>query len=161
MLDLWNHSLKGGLRCIEGKCMHLSDFFNCRQVNDGKSFMWEGINFILVRMPHIMTGYHDIVSYGLLIHPRQNEENVVFISTDTQFHPQLITRIASTADHIFHDCETSKYKSMVHAHYKDLLTLPASIRKKMWLYHYQPNPDQNFKKDGFRGFVQKGQEFIF
>jgi hypothetical protein len=63
------------------------------------------------------------------------------------------------ADVVFHDCETYPFKSGVHAHYDDLVTLPKEQKAKMWLYHYGPDPKQNANKDGFCGFVQKGQTF--
>lgn len=47
----------------------------------------------------------------------------------------------------------------VHAHFDDLMTLPLSLKRKMWLSHYQPNPSQEPEKKGFMGFVVKGQEF--
>jgi hypothetical protein len=65
------------------------------------------------------------------------------------------------ADIIFHDCETASVKSGVHAHYTELLTLSETIRNKIWLYHYNPGALPDAKKDGFRGFVKKGQCFDF
>ncbi len=38
-------------------------------------------------------------------------------------------------------------------------TLPDTIKQKMWLCHYQPNPKQDSLKDNFLGFVSKGQIF--
>jgi ribonuclease BN (tRNA processing enzyme) len=83
----------------------------------------------------------------------------VFFTTDTQFCPNQITKFYNSASTIFHDCETAPYYSKVHAHYDDLKTLPPDVKKKMWLYHYQPNPKQDAKADGFLGFVTRGQEF--
>jgi hypothetical protein len=65
------------------------------------------------------------------------------------------------ADVIFHDCETSPFPTKIHAHYTELLILPAKIRNKMWLYHYQPGALPDAEKDGFRGFVKRGQTFEF
>lgn len=85
----------------------------------------------------------------------------IFFTTDTQFCPNQITKFYQSASLIFHDTETAPYYSKVHAHYDDLKTLPADVKKKMWLYHYQPKPTQDPKADGFLGFVQRGQEFDF
>ena len=82
----------------------------------------------------------------------------VFITTDTQFCPNQIMDFYKMADVIFHDCEATKFKSGVHAHYDELCTLPKEVKAKMWLYHYQTN-DRPADKDGFLGFVAKGQEF--
>ncbi len=155
MQEMWNCSLKGGLGCIEGKRMHLTDYFNCCPVPENGRFDWEGIRFSLVKMPHIMTGYRNLYSFGLLI----EEHGAAFITTDTQFDPALLGRIGKKAGIIFHDCETSPSKSIVHAHYDDLMTLPSALKRKIWLYHYQPCPTRCPKSDGFEGFVKKGQEF--
>ncbi|QTA87384.1 MBL fold metallo-hydrolase [Desulfonema magnum] len=158
MHDLWDFSLKGGLGCIEGKCMHLTDYFDCRPLAGNGFFHWEGIHFSLIKMPHVITGYKDIHSYGLLM---EEDGNVVFITTDTQFEPAIVSRVGQKADIIFHDCETTPFKTIVHTHYDDLCTLPLELRQKIWLYHYQPCPNRQAKADGFRGFVTKGQEFDF
>ena len=44
-------------------------------------------------------------------------------------------------------------------HYDDLRTLPYLTKGKMWLNHYQDNPQQVPTADGFAGFIQPGQEF--
>jgi ribonuclease BN (tRNA processing enzyme) len=159
MQTMWEHSLKGGLECVENKIMHLSDFFDCHPLAEDATFNWEGLQATLVKMPHVMTGCGGHYSYGLLL--REAAGPTVFISTDTQFQPDLITDIAQQAEVIFHDCETGAFNTPVHAHYNELRTLPTAIKQKMWLYHYQPEPDYNPEADGFKGFVVKGQEFEF
>ncbi|MDM8523454.1 MBL fold metallo-hydrolase [Desulfococcaceae bacterium HSG8] len=160
MHEMWNWSLKGGLGTIEGKCMHLTDYFDCRPMVGNGAFHWENIVFSLIKMPHIINGYRNIYSYGLLIQ-EVPEGPAVFITTDTQFEPGIVSQMGQKAAVIFHDCETNIFKSLVHAHYDDLRTLPPSLRRKIWLYHYQPHPDMKPGTDGFAGFVSKGQEFDF
>lgn len=155
---LWRDSLKGGLQCIQGRAMELEDYFECCPVADSGAFIWEGITFRLIKMPHIQSDQRDHDSYGLGI-TEPGEGVNVFFSSDTQFRPELIREIAAGADLIFHDCETSPFKTGVHAHYTELCTLPAEVKQKIWLYHYQPDPVYNPEADGFRGFVSKGQEF--
>ncbi len=161
MDDMWNHSLKGGLGRIEGKRMNLFDYFDCRPLSDGDSFLWEGIRFELVQMPHVIIDPKGHNSFGLLIKEVADEGPTVFITMDTQFQPALISRIGKKVAVIFHDCETTPFKSIIHTHYDDLCTLPMSLKKKMWLYHYQPDPPCKPETDGFKGFVAKGQEFDF
>ncbi len=165
MRGMWKCSLKGGLGCIEGKVMHLTDYFNCRPVASDGFFEWEGIRFILMKMPHVITGYKNFYSYGLLMEEirlqKTRNNSKVFFTTDTQFRPDLISKIAEKASVIFHDCETNPHKSAVHAHYDDLCSLPFSLRRKIWLYHYQPFPKVKPEDNGFKGFVVKGQEFDF
>ena len=156
---LWSNSLQGGLECIGNKCMELSDYFDCHPVAEGAHFDWQGLRFELVKMPHVTGGGCNMHSYGLLAGPADKKKSL-FISTDAQFQPGLLESIAARVSLIFHDCETSAVKSTVHAHYEQLLTLPASVRNKMWLYHYQRDAKYRPQQDGFLGFVVKGQEFV-
>ena len=156
MGDLWNRSLRGGLETLEGKIANLTDFFDCRPVRINSSFSWENIRFTPFQTVHVVSGMMIQHSYGLLIQEEGSDHRVLF-TTDTQFAPYQMRKLYDQADLIFHDCETAPFKSGVHAHYDDLSGLPAEIKGKMWLYHYQPNPPQNPKKDGFLGFVKKAQ----
>lgn len=159
MQDLWEQSLKGGLERLEGHMTHLTDYFDCHPLAENGTFNWERIQATLVKMPHVITGKINHYSYGLLL--RETTGPCIFISTDTPFRPNLIAEIAEKAEVIFHDCETSPFKTPVHAHYNELKTLPPTLKQKMWLYHYQPQPNYHPEVDGFKGFVAKGQEFEF
>jgi ribonuclease BN (tRNA processing enzyme) len=159
--QLWNNSLRGGLECLQTKCTTLADYFACHAVAEGEQFQWEGIRFTIVKMLHIVGIDCNHHSYGLFIDSGKPGNKLVFISTDAIFQPELLQEIAAKADLIFHDCETSPYKTGVHAHYDQLCTLPAAIREKIWLYHYQTSPNYLPLADGFQGFVVKGQEFSF
>ncbi|MFZ2960240.1 MAG: MBL fold metallo-hydrolase [Candidatus Ozemobacteraceae bacterium] len=156
--DLWNKSLRGGLETLEGKIANLTDYFECHPVRANSSFVWENIRFTPVQTVHVVSGMMIQHSYGLLIHEESGGPRV-FFSADTQFAPYQMRRIYETVDLIFHDCETAPFKSGVHAHYDDLKTLPAAVKAKMWLYHYQPKPTQDAAGDGFLGFACKAQEF--
>jgi ribonuclease BN (tRNA processing enzyme) len=155
--DLWNHSLKGGLASIEGRICTLDTFFTVKGVEMNDSFDFADVKFTPIQTVHIMNGYGIVPSYGLLFTAPSGKR--VFITTDTQFCPHQIANFYKDADIIFQDAETAKYKSGVHAHYDDLKTLPADVRKKMWLYHYQTGEKPNAEADGFAGFVKKGQVF--
>jgi len=163
MPELWEQCLRGGLESIQGKVVTLTEYFDCHPVQNNDSFMWEGINFTPIQSVHIMAGYYIKYSYGLMIKegydtPHEKSKRVFFTS-DTQFCPNQIKDFYSMADLIFQDCETAPYRSGVHAHYDDLKTLNAATKKKMCLYHYQPNPEQDAEADGFLGFAQAGQIF--
>jgi ribonuclease BN (tRNA processing enzyme) len=161
MLSLWNETLKGLINCIQGKSMHIDDYFICNPLKDGSSFVFDEIIFTLVRMPHVTCNERIKYSYGLLIGKVNSDKHTIFISTDSQFSPDIISLIAPKVDTIFHDCETTPFKTGVHAHYDELLTLPVAIRNKLWLYHYNPDPAYDPKAEGFKGFITKGQEFHF
>ena len=155
MQELWESSLRGGLESVEGKIMNLTDYFECITVNENSSFVWENYRFTPVQTIHVMSGYVFKHSYGLLI---DGPTKKTFITTDTQFAPYQLRAFYIQADQIFHDCETLPFKSHVHAHYDDLNTLDKDIKAKMRLYHYQ-TVRETWEKDGFAGFVTKGQEF--
>lgn len=149
---LWE-SLKGGMQSHEGVVMTLDTFFDVTTVQINNCFVWNGIHFCPIQTVHIMNGNGIIPSYGLLI------DDKTFFTTDTQFCPRQIESFYDASEIIFHDCETTPYKSGIHAHYDDLKTLPAETKAKMWLYHYNPNPPFDAVADGFKGFVKKGQSF--
>ncbi len=154
--ELWERTLSGGMRAIDQDIADLETFFSVHKVGKGKGFTWEGIQFELVRVIHVDTGLYVMPSYGLYF---DIEGVKIFVSTDTQLCLKQNRKFYEEADIIFHDCETSNTHTPVHAHYSELVTLPEHLRRKMWLYGYQPGLLPNAEKDGFRGFVQRGQEF--
>lgn len=155
---LWNNVLSGGLSSLQVEVATLDTYFDVNPVVENSSFSWSGIEFSLIQSLHIVSGFTIMPSYGLLFTVNGTK---VFISTDSQFYPHQVVDIYRIADIIFQDCETAAFKSRVHAHFEELVTLPPEIKKKMWLYHYNPGPLPDAKKGGFRGFVKKGQVFNF
>ncbi len=115
-------------------------------------------DFRLVQVIHYMDGFDFSYSYGLMFKVKDRN---YFITTDAQHAPNQIKDFYEMSDVIFQDCETlpKEYASGVHANYAELLELPDKTRAKMWLYHYQDGDKPDCVKAGFRGWVQKGQEF--
>jgi ribonuclease BN (tRNA processing enzyme) len=160
--NLWNHSLQGGLKSIQGRQMGLMDFFDIMSVRKNESFEWEGIGFRIVQTVHIMDGYAIVPSYGLLIDDPDSGKKI-FYTGDTQFNPNQIRDFYAMSDLIIQDCETAPFQSKVHAHYDELKTLPADIKRKMRLVHFQDNVRDDFvewnKKalaDGFFNLIGSG-----
>lgn len=156
--DLWERSLSGGMRSIEGDITTLDTFFQVKPVGQERYFSWQGVQFELISVPHIHNGYDLMPTYGLLFRLGQT---TIFLTTDTQFAPHTLEPFYRQADLIFHDCETSLFPTPVHAQYEQLVTLPPEIKAKMWLCGYQPGQKPDAKADGFLGFVQRGQRFNF
>jgi ribonuclease BN (tRNA processing enzyme) len=154
---LWSDTLKGGLASIQGKIVTLNDYFDVKPVSRNSSFIWEDVEFTLIRTIHIMDGFDFVPSYGLMFVLNGKK---VFLTTDAQHCPNQINDFYNMSDIIFQDCETSPFKSGVHAHYTELKTLPDDIKNKMWLYHFQFGELPDAKNDGFQGFVSMGQVFI-
>jgi ribonuclease BN (tRNA processing enzyme) len=156
--QVWQNTLSGGMRSLEGDIAELETFFEVHSVDKNGLFTWENITFQLIKVIHVDNGYFVMPSYGLFF---EVEGVKVFVTTDTQLCLKEIGEIYKQADIIFQDCETSCFPTPVHAHYNHLLTLPEAIKQKMWLYGYQPGPLPDAKKDGFCGFVKRGQVFEF
>ncbi|MGB6301320.1 MAG: MBL fold metallo-hydrolase [Rivularia sp. (in: cyanobacteria)] len=158
MGNLWNNSLSGGMKYIENKIVTLEEFFQPVKIDEDKVFSWENIKFNTIKLIHVNSGSVVIPSYGLFFEVNGIK---IFLTTDTQMNWDSLKKYYLQADIIFQDCETAKFPSGVHAHYQELLNIPLSIKNKMWLYHYHPGELPNAKKDGFCGFVERGQEFDF
>lgn len=166
----WEDVWKGGLESYQGKLLNLNDYFDVNPVRPNTSFWWEGIQFDIVQAIHIYNGYSLVPSYGLMIKPEKESTKTIFWTSDTQFCPAQLLDFYKASDFIIQDCETSDFKSGVHANFADLVTLPDEVKNKMVLVHYQDNVlDENgnilqewFDKEskagfGF-GFAVKGQD---
>ena len=167
--NLWTDTLRGGMSSHQGVVLTLDSFFDVSRIGRNGFFHFGRDKYTPIQMIHIMNGYEIVPSYGLMIeiggatvsHPQQSKYNKkVFITTDTTLSPHLM-EFYKQADVIFQDCETYDTPSGVHAHYNDLVGLPPIIKEKMWLYHYADGKRPDAEADGFKGFVYKGQEFIF
>lgn len=138
----------------------LDTYFDVVPLHDNKFFDYAGKSFEIVQTYHCMSGNVILPSFGIRF-KNIKTGGKIFITTDTQYVPHLLTDFLTDSELIFHDCETTPCKSNVHAHYTELKELPREIKNKMWLYHYSDGvlPDAN--ADGFAGFVKPRQEFDF
>jgi len=155
---LWEHGLSGAMRSIQQKRTTLETFFEVHPIGPNSTFEWAGTQFQPVQAIHVMDGFELMPCYGLVF---ETDKLRVYFTCDTQFAPNQIMDFYRDADIIFHDSETTKYMSGVHAHYSQLRTLPDEIRAKMWLYHYNEGSLPNAREDGFRGFLKRGQLLDF
>jgi len=150
LTPLWEETLKGGLYKAEFPYLNLDDYAEIirmeRQECDPTSYRecygieWEGFKLLAFQTKHTpggppprglakMSQYY-MWSSGLLV----NEE--LFISGDTQFDPALIVAFASEQNIvILHDCQFEG-KGLVHASVEELCSLPAEVKRRMYLYHY-------------------------
>lgn len=133
----------------------LEHFFITKSFDIKEGFAIGHTLFMPFKTLHCMDGHDFMESYGLEIFHKGNR---IVISGDTNFNPTL-KHIFLKADTIFVDCETGGYNSGVHPDYKDLLTYEPHLRGRMRLYHTNLNPQQDPIKDGFLGFVKKGEVF--
>lgn len=166
---LWKQSLKGGLHYSEDGHMKLSDYFDQikPELIAKKPFeMYEtnigSINLKIFRTRHITTKARNLrrsqISYGVLI------DNRILCSGDMQFQPDYISYFQShyPIETIIHDCDVSGYAEGVHASYRQLMTLDADTKAKMFLVHYNASAEKKIpENDGFLGFVKPGRWYIF
>jgi len=178
--DLWSDCLKGGLSTYQGAVLGLNDYFNVIVIPENGTHTLTSLknhykiwNITPVQTVHVMSGYKIMPSFGLMIDSTYTSDSSlrdnhykVYITADTQYRPYQIRDFYAQADLILEDCETSNFKSHVHAHYEDLNKLEIEFKNKMWLYHYNDQPwggadldamQQMAKHDGFLGFLTQGQ----
>lgn len=155
---LWENVLSGGMGIAEGQQASLDTYFNVQKLDTHSNFKWEELHIQIFQTIHIIAEQDQMPSYGLKLN---SETKHVLITTDTQYDEQHLMPLYESCDNIFHDCETAETPSTVHAHYNELKELPSAIKNKMWLYHYDHASSNlpDAKKDGFCGFVSKGQVF--
>ena len=159
---LWDESLKGGLKVNEEGPLTLDDYFiqiKPEKIEDFPFELYEtnvgSINIKLFRTRHVTCNDPSVfqISYGLLI-----DDKVLFPS-DTQFNPEQLNYLLEKypVKVIFHDCDFPGYSEAVHASYAQLKTLPAEVRKMMYLCHYNGSAEQfNPEQDGFRKLARPG-----
>lgn len=148
--EIWD-GMSPSMRVYRNEIMHITNFFECHACAD---FVFEGVECKLHRNQHINSAFGSKDSYGLTFTLGKKR---VYFSTDSA---NINIQCCKWADIIFHDCETSKCKSGVHANYEELRKLPIEAKNKMWLMHYS-RTDNRSKTDGFAGFVKKGDIFDF
>jgi ribonuclease BN (tRNA processing enzyme) len=165
----WEDTWKGGLESIQGKLMSLDDFFDVHPIEPNGSFVWEGIQFNIIQAIHVMNGYSVVPCYGLMMKPKMSPSKTIFWTSDSQHCPSQLLDFYKQADLIIQDCETTNFKSGVHASFSELVSLPQEIKSKMILIHYQDNimDDSGRVVDewigkaigaGFKGFAAQGNE---
>lgn len=146
--SLWNNTFSGGMEGIEQIDARLDTYFDVCPVMRNSFFMWEGVRFDLVQSLHIAAKYSIVDSFGLMFTSPHSGKRI-YMTSDVQFAPETSMRaFYQEADLIIHDCETM-YKSGVHAHYDQLVTLPPELKKKMMLVHYQDNVCDDPHPSGF------------
>ena len=129
--DLWENTLSGGLKSMEGFDAVLETYFIPMPVEPNKSFQWKGWNVSLVQQIHVMTGSVIMNTFGLFVeHVSDKTKKKLFFTTDAQyFQPEQVKLFYDKADIIFQDCECigcntvdkrMLFKSGVHANYGQL-----------------------------------------
>lgn len=165
---LWEQSLRGGLEYNEmhgdGRRLGFDDFYDTHVLEhagqtSGRTIYkteYRGIKIELFHTNHIPgeaeSALDAFITYGMLIDDR------VFISGDTKFDEDLINMYSHRCEVFFHDASLTR--NAVHASVAELLTLPESVRKRMYLMHYQDEAKES-DAEGFAGLAKSRQRYIF
>lgn len=168
---LWEQSLRGGNsygEYTDGGYLGFDDYFNQIKpeviANSPRPFLHSKIGSIdikIFRTKHIPdsagTWENSFYSTGVLIDDR------ILFPSDTRFDKDLLDWLLPkypSIECIFHDCQF--YPGGVHAFYGELKTLPADVKKKMYLCHYGDNYESfTPENDGFAGFTKRGCFYNF
>ncbi|MCC9624415.1 MBL fold metallo-hydrolase [Thalassospira sp. MA62] len=153
---LWEHSLRAGLEVSDVGDRDLTSYFDVTPLTCEKGFDWQGMHMDVIALEHVVTPQNTMLSYALLGYGPAKH---FFLTTDAIFNPDAHMPYYRKADIIFQDCELGPRHSGVHAHYDQLVTLPADVKAKMWLYHCPAYDHPDAVADGFCGFIEPGQTF--
>jgi len=186
MKELWNESLQGGLKSMEGFDAEINTFFKTKPIASNETFRWQGWKCELIQQIHVMTGTMFMNTFGLFL-SKEGHKSIYFTTDSQHCSPRQIEIFYRNANIIFQDCECIgidtkkkeyKFGGMVHASYAQLagypsansIQLPADIKAKMVLSHYQDfvNEKKDFygndcdwdklaKDDGFLEFAKVGK----
>jgi ribonuclease BN (tRNA processing enzyme) len=156
-LKLFTHPrVQGGLfnslkdsTVLQAKTAVLEDFFDLQAC--GESFEWQGVKFTLVKTTHVLDDGEPMPCFGLTWQTPDGQ--TVWFSADALLDAQQ--PLFDAADVVFHDCETG-FRTGVHAHYTELKSLPAEVKKKITLYHYNDGSKEACTEAGFAGWAQQG-----
>lgn len=166
---IWKDSLCGGIQFSENGKMSFDDYFIQQKPVKIMKKPFEiyetnigSINLKLFRTRHVTTKNNSLrnsqVSYGIII------DNRILFSGDTQFNRPQLEWILNNyqIEAIYHDCDFAGYSEGVHASYKQLKTLPAEIKAKTYLCHYNSSAQKASPvEDGFAGFTKPGIYYEF
>lgn len=167
LIDLWDTSLKGGLRAMAGRFALLQDYFFILALNhqeagkDGFTIL-KRYRFTLFPTDHIqIERKYDWPSFGLFIEDTRSGQ-VAFFSGDTRFHFEDYGQMMERACICFHEVQLAEEPNPVHSLMSEVRTLPEAVRRKTWLYHYGDDFDSgrfDFVSDEFAGFTIPQQRY--
>jgi ribonuclease BN (tRNA processing enzyme) len=168
LVNLWDNSLKGGLSTMPGRYTLMQDFFFIQALRQsgeeaGQFTLGKRYRFEAFPTDHIqIERKYDWPSYGLFVTDTQSGE-CMFFSGDTRFDYSAYSAMLSKAKTIFHDCQLIEQKEPVHAMISELRTMPADIKKRTHLYHYEDIFDSGpfgFVNEEFAGFAKPKHRYV-
>jgi ribonuclease BN (tRNA processing enzyme) len=168
LMNLWDHSLKGGLSAMAGKYVLLQDYFFILSINPGDPgrdtfTLMKRYEFRPFPTDHIqIERKYDWPSYGLYMTDQVTSE-AAFFTGDSRFDYPAYARMMDRAKLCFHDTQLVDQEKPVHALLSELRTLPDEIKRKTYLYHYGDDWDSgpfDDVPDEFAGFARPQERYI-
>ncbi|MEF3303891.1 MBL fold metallo-hydrolase [Paenibacillus sp. GYB003] len=149
---LWNYSLRGGLEFGAGGRQTLDDFFRVVPFRAGvPQTVAPGVRLELLPTRH----FPDMPSFAVVINDN------LFYSGDTVFDPKLIQAAQDRGcEYLLHECQLEG-QGLFHATLDELLTLPETVQRKIWLMHYGDNMEQFADKAGAMTFMRQHETYAF
>ncbi len=166
--SLWEQSLKGGLRAMEGDTATMTDYFSILELerntpNDAGFQLLDRYGFSIFPTDHLcIQQRHDWPSFGLHITDSANGDTA-FFSGDTKFDYETYSPMLQAAKVNFHDVQLRDQPNPVHALLSELRTMPEEIRQKTYLYHYDDTwdqPEYAVVQEEFAGFVLPQKRYV-
>ena len=157
LVNLWDHSLKGGLNTIQNRYALLQDYFFIRALISGRPdkghFEIGPYRMEIFPTDHVhIERKYDWPSYGLFIR-HMDEGRAAFFSGDTRMDYPTYSKMMEESDVCFHDCQFFDQEDSVHATLNELRTLPDKLKKKTYLYHYGDNFDDPALQPALKEFA--------
>lgn len=168
LLNLWDHSLRGGLGTLEGQRASLDDYFNilALQNNAPENAGFQLLNrydFSVFHTDHLcIQQKHDWPSLGLHITDSESGETA-FFSGDTKYDYAAYGSMMRKSKINFHDVQLQNQPDPVHALLSELREMPEDVRQKTYLYHYDDSwDDKEYRcvNDQFAGFVIPQKRYV-
>ncbi len=167
LVNLWDHSLKGGLNTMPGRYALLQDYFFILNLVPGQQgrdrfTLMRRYRFSIFPTDHVqIERKYDWPSYGLFIEDTQSGESV-FYSGDTRFDYPAYSRMMEVSKVCFHDVQLVPQPEPIHPILEEMRTLPDEIKHRTVLYHYGDNWDAgpyDFVNKEFQGFAEPQKRY--
>jgi ribonuclease BN (tRNA processing enzyme) len=165
LVNLWDHSLKGGLNTMPGRYALLQDYFFILNLIPGNQqrdrfTLLRRYRFSIFPSDHVqIERKYDWPSYGLFIEDTTSGASV-FFSGDTRFDYPEYANMMAKSRLSFHDVQLVEQSDPIHPMIGEMQTLPDEIKKRTYLYHYGDNWDEgpyDFVNEEFAGFTPPQQ----
>ena len=162
---LWDRTLRGGMEAAPGRLAVLEDYFTVRSLDhrdpqENRFYIADRYRAEPFPTDHIrIHAKYDWPSFGLTIADEASGASV-FFSGDTRFDFDAHAERLKSARVAFHDVHLDDYPDPVHALLSELTTLPESIKRKTYLYHYADDWDEPRYRDALSQFAGPARQHV-